>query len=318
MGGGSRGTGGTITISDGEITATAGNEGGSGIGGGLYAAGGTITIGGATIVAKGGAGGAGIGGGHQSAAGAASTITLNGGTVTATGGSGTPQGIGYGSAAGSATATVTINGGSVKASSISPTPKNSANTAVSLKTLTFNGISAVTAVTAGTIGGTACAAAPNAAGGIFGIKNVKTDTTGKVYFYLPQTSVPPVSLTIDAGVYENSNSANLSMLYLRASAPAPTVVEVTSSNVGVAGTITTTFSTAMDTATAGTVRLNDKVTLAGGSWSNGNKTYAVTYLGLDYSTTYNVSISGFKSAAGIEMVALPNAYSFTTAAKTAV
>ena len=68
IGGGSNGSGGTITITGGEVTATGGGTGwsGAGIGGGNNGSGGTITITGGVVNATGGGtgwSGAGIGGG---------------------------------------------------------------------------------------------------------------------------------------------------------------------------------------------------------------------------------------------------------------
>ena len=66
IGGGNKGSGGTITITGGEVTATGGGTGwsGAGIGGGNNGSGGTITITGGVVNATGGGGGgAGIGGG---------------------------------------------------------------------------------------------------------------------------------------------------------------------------------------------------------------------------------------------------------------
>ena len=67
------------------MTATGGSSG-AGIGGGSRGTGGTITINGGTINATGGSGGAGIGGGYRGERGPHDTITINGGTVTAKGG----------------------------------------------------------------------------------------------------------------------------------------------------------------------------------------------------------------------------------------
>lgn len=119
-----------ITITGGNITATAGsNTGtrlvycGAGIGGGFAGTATDITISGGTVDATGGSHGAGIGGGgnsYQSAAGSASNITISGDKthVTATGGlwgAGIGGGAGGGvknSTAGNAS-NITISGGTV-------------------------------------------------------------------------------------------------------------------------------------------------------------------------------------------------------------
>ena len=89
------GSGGSCTIAGGKVTAQGGASGGAGIGGGSYeGAGGTIVISGGEVAATGGRYGAGIGGGHQ---GAAVSCTILGGTVTAQGGDDGGAGIGGGS-----------------------------------------------------------------------------------------------------------------------------------------------------------------------------------------------------------------------------
>ena len=126
----SGGTGGTITINGGKITATGGTDS-AGIGGGNGGNGGTITIHNGTVTATGGYivddygekfvhnnGGAGIGGGNGGTGG---TITISGGTVTANssygsagiGGGGGQYGVNDGK--GGDGGTITISGGTVTA-----------------------------------------------------------------------------------------------------------------------------------------------------------------------------------------------------------
>ncbi len=141
IGGGSRGSGGNITISGGSVTATGGGNaagigsgkdsvsggniiihggtvkatGGSlaaGIGGGNSSSGGKITIHGGTVETIGRGSGAGIGGGNNGSGG---TITIHGGTVTATGGS---RGAGIGGGNNGSGGIATIDGGSVTATGI--------------------------------------------------------------------------------------------------------------------------------------------------------------------------------------------------------
>ena len=110
IGGGSRGSGGNITISGGSVTATGGGSA-AGIGSGKDSrSGGTITIHGGTVKATGGSLAAGIGGGNSSSSG---TITIHGGTVETIGG-GSAAGIGGGYSSGSG-GEITIHGGTVKA-----------------------------------------------------------------------------------------------------------------------------------------------------------------------------------------------------------
>ena len=109
IGGGHRGSGGTITISGGVVTAN-GNAGGAGIGGGAGGSGGTIAIFGGEVTANGSANASGIGGGRDSSGG---TITISGGEVTATGGS---SGIGGGN--NNTEGKLTLTGGTITTSSI--------------------------------------------------------------------------------------------------------------------------------------------------------------------------------------------------------
>jgi len=150
IGGGNLGAGGTVTITGGTVTAT-GGEHGAGIGGGLSGAGGTVTITGGTVTATGGKYGAGIGGGDLVAGG---TVTITGGNVKAVAGKGA-QAIGKGRN-GSGNGTLTDGKGNN----------------VSLRTLTLEGVTEQAAVTG--ISGTD-----------YGVNDVKTLDTNKLYFYLP-------------------------------------------------------------------------------------------------------------------------------------
>lgn len=98
IGGGNRGSVGTITISGGKVTANGGNDA-SGIGEGYLSSGGTITISGGVVTAT-GSRNSGIGGGSGS------TIIISGGEVMATG---------SGSSIGGYNGTITISGGVVTA-----------------------------------------------------------------------------------------------------------------------------------------------------------------------------------------------------------
>jgi uncharacterized protein YjdB len=94
--------------------------------------------------------------------------------------------------------------------------------------------------------------------------------------------------------------------------PTITAVMPSGANAPIAGNAVITFSEPMDTA-AGTVKLNDAITLSGGSWTN-STTYSIPYSGLAYSTTYTVNISGFKDVAKNEMAAVTTGHTFTTMA----
>ena len=161
-----RGVGSNITINGGEVTATGGDFG-AGIGGGRYENGRNITISGGTVTATGGLCGAGIGGGEGRTG---SDITVSGGTITTTGGENATD-IGGGS--GGSTGTVTITGGSVKTTKGVLTGVTNGTGAVYCTVVDLTdefGIEA--AVT--DVGETA-----------YGMKDVMTDTDGKIYMYLP-------------------------------------------------------------------------------------------------------------------------------------
>jgi hypothetical protein len=212
IGGGLSGSGTYITVTGGTVTAT-GGDGGAGIGGGDGGPGTNITVSGGTVEATGKWCGAGIGGGGSNK-GPGSNITISGGTVTATS---TLWGAGIGGGHGGTCGNVTISGGTVivngggNAATIGggaynvgdgnvriyggsvkmigndgPQPRTEDGTPVYLNTLTVDGLSAVTPVTAGVIGSTVCSETPS--GGSYGIRDVKTDASGKVYFYLPATT----------------------------------------------------------------------------------------------------------------------------------
>lgn len=190
IGGGSDGgSGGLITINGGTVTAS-GSSFGVGIGGGSNGGnGGTITINGGTVTATGGCG-AGIGGGCGSGGyggGSGGTITINGGTVTTRSSFG--AGIGGGSDGGSG-GTVNISGGSVHAypgysaqaigygnnGSESGTLQNGSDSKVFLTTVTLSDVTARTVVTSLTT---------NLTDYTYGIKDMQTDESGRLYLWLP-------------------------------------------------------------------------------------------------------------------------------------
>ena len=167
IGAGSQGQLGTITISGGIITAQAKNSG-AGIGGGWKSTGGTILISGGTIIAQGSSGAAGIGGGYASDA---MEVVITGGNIKATGGSNMPA-IGAGD---KATAEVTVSNGA-------------ANGAQALQRFTMtlqpaeDGEKILSAV---------------GLPGYFGLKDVQTLDTNKLYFYLPAGTNPTQFATQD-------------------------------------------------------------------------------------------------------------------------
>jgi hypothetical protein len=196
IGGGYQGSGGSVTISGGTVMASGGTYS-AGIGGGYYGSfGGNLTINGGMVTANGSSNAAGIGGGYQGDGG---IVTITGGTVTANGG-GTNAGIGGGIGK-SATGTVTVTGGSVKVNNDNgPQPQNAAGTSVYLNTLQIgNPAVSDVSVTAGVIGNTVCSEVPSA--GSYGIRDVKTDAEGKVYFYLSATDGDETVMLGAGGTY---------------------------------------------------------------------------------------------------------------------
>jgi uncharacterized repeat protein (TIGR02543 family) len=188
-----------IIITGGTVNAT--GDGGAGIGSGYQSQIGDIIISGGTVNATGQAKGAGIGSGYQGETG---DITISGGTINATV---TSNGAGIGCGDEGETGDITIDGGSVKASSINPKPLNSSGAAVYLNTLTVGDPSvASTKVTAGSIDDVACANTPDAKEGVYGIKDVTTDGSGKVCFYLPVKTNGTVTLTIEGNDYSAIHS----------------------------------------------------------------------------------------------------------------
>jgi hypothetical protein len=197
--------GGSIIINSGSITATSGGTlSGAGIGGGYQGGAGSITINGGMVTATGGGDAAGIGSGYRSGSGG--SITISGGTVKASGTLGAND-IGKGVHA-SGNVTLKFTGGSINAThgSIGATPTNGTDQ-VYLKTLTLP--VAGESITAGVINSVTCDATNTPPTGGYGIKDVKTDETGKLHFWLPAADDnSPVELTADGNVYKGTIGNN--------------------------------------------------------------------------------------------------------------
>ncbi len=167
-----------ITITGGQVTATGGSNG-AGIGGGFWGNGSYITISGGTVIATGGNSAAGIGGGF---AGNADHITISGGTVIAIGNT---YGIGGGEMQlsggkwfGGPATNLVITGGNIN-STINGTPTNAiGGSNVYKTTFTVNGASENTDVSGGLV-------IRDSSGKAYGMTDVKTLDTNKVYAYLP-------------------------------------------------------------------------------------------------------------------------------------
>lgn len=191
IGGGDQQNAGEIIINSGEIMAY-GGDGAAGIGGGKDGSGGTITINGGDVEAIGGMFAAGIGGGENGSGG---TVTISGGNVAATGG-GFAAGIGGGK--NGSGGTVYISGGSIRTASdtdagaenigrgqggessgtLKNKPAEEGGVDVYLTVLTLSD-AANTAIPETDIGFGGTAAG-------YGRNDLKTDSSGKLYFYIPE------------------------------------------------------------------------------------------------------------------------------------
>jgi hypothetical protein len=198
-----------------------GNDTGAGIGTD-NGDGGTVIINGGTITATGGRYGAGIGGGDGTFC---QVIIINGGTITAYGINGNP-GIGQSESliirGGTVKATsdsgsdirnateeypIVISGGSIYAGSIDPQPTNGNGEDVYRNTLIVGGSSnGEESVMAGSINENPCTTDPDKVEtDSYGIKGVKTDSGGQVYFYLPASDDDEtITLTVDGVSYTNT------------------------------------------------------------------------------------------------------------------
>jgi hypothetical protein len=228
IGGGHSGSGGNIIISGGTVTARGGS--GAGIGGGSpNGHGGNVTISGGTVTAIGGSEGAGIGGGEYGNGG---HVIISGGTVTATTGDSHSADIGSGFIEEDGMiggGSIIITGGSVFVNDRNtkenrgPQPTSDGTTPVYCNTLQVGSpaVNEGVPVTAGSISGRDCNETPSAASGVYGIRDVKTDAFGKVYFYLPSTTTGSewVKLTANGMEYgknytRNKNNSNSQTLLL--------------------------------------------------------------------------------------------------------
>ena len=204
IGGGSRGAGGTITIYGGTVCATSGSTGyggGAGIGGGYFGAGGKITIYGgmitATTTSTDDVSGAGIGSGFYDDG---EMISIHGGTVNATS-QGRGAGIGGGHVG--AGGMVVITGGNVKAvSSKGPTVGGCKG-----GTLTDGNGNSVSEVVIALESAAADTAVTEVFGVTYGINDVITLDTNKLYLYLPSGSAPTY-FTVGDTIYCSASGNN--------------------------------------------------------------------------------------------------------------
>ena len=305
--GGNGGNGGTITINFGIVTVVGNIGGGKGGNGGN---------GGAGVVECGDGGNGGNGGNG-------SELTITGGTVNVSGriggnsgGSGGSGGFEYGAPGSSdgsngssgGKGSCVITGGSLSVGTLSPAPTNGSDT-VYLTTVTLDGITSQYSVSSLTAD----------ASYTYDTTDMMTDTNGRLYVWLPENTEITGAQTV-AGEYEGSittttdtaTSSGTLTKVLETDPPTVSTVTPNGEYTSLSGEIVITFSEVVDTATAGTVSLDGGVTpLFGGTWSNYNQTYTVSYSGLTNGTTYTVSISGFADTSGNAMADNTD-YSFKT------
>ena len=81
-------------------------------------------------------------------------------------------------------------------------------------------------------------------------------------------------------------------------------------DVTTSGSIHFEFSEKMDTTLGSIVQGTNGMILESGIWLSNNTVYSAKYSGLDFSTTYEMSLVGYKDQAGNSLVEIP--YSFTT------
>jgi len=181
-----------IIAGTGTLSARGGSSG-AGIGGNAGGTCGSVTINRGIVYASGGTGASGIGGGSAGAGGA---VVINGGKVKAMGGS---LGTGIGSGLlNTSNGSCRITGGSVNANVMGPNVYADAGstTRVYLTTVALEDVSAHTAVTSltTTLGSSAYS---------YGINDLITDSSGKLYLYLPEGTVTTAAKTA-AGNYTGS------------------------------------------------------------------------------------------------------------------
>ena len=161
----------SIVINGGVISVISTSKDNAAIGGGEQGKGGSININGGVITATGGEFSSAIGGGYS---GYVDSITITGGTVIATGSNQNEASVG--SSNDSKNCAVVLSGGNIKASQVRGVSVTDGNgNDVVLNTITLSGASADTAVT-------------KVEGITYGLNDVKTIDTDKLYFYLPADS----------------------------------------------------------------------------------------------------------------------------------
>jgi hypothetical protein len=276
--------------------------------------GGTITINGGTVIVSdrigGGNGGDGVTGLNTGGRGGnGSNITINGGTVIVSGkiggglgGKGSMPPFYIPSKAGEP-GTCVITGGSLQVGTMQPTPKNN-NVNLSLTTVSLSGV---------TTSQTVKAVVTNLQG-MYGTRDMKTDTSGKLFLWLPTgTTVTEVYLQgkLYRGSVQTGQSGTLSLATIDTQKPVITQLtpDDNEKDVPLSGKITITFSKVMDISKGTITIANENITA--GQWTYSGTVYTVNFSELSYSSEYIVSISGFEDISGNKVDT--RSFTFTTA-----
>ena len=149
------------------------------------------------------------------------------------------------------------------------------------------------------------------AGETYRLNLLVTPTAGNSF-----TATPTVTINSTPAMYVQDLGGGkvYTFTYTAVDNTVPTVTSVTPSGTGVSGNLIIIFNKIMGS-THGTVTLNNGGgTLTGGTWI-GSSTYSIPYSGLNYGTTYTVTISGFRDAAATpNTMASDSSKTFTTRA----
>ncbi|MDL2258432.1 Ig-like domain-containing protein, partial [Eubacteriales bacterium OttesenSCG-928-K08] len=186
--------------------------------------------------------------------------------------------------------------------------KNTADTPVYPVTLSTDPQAARAAVTAGSIAGVDCALNSDATESIYGIRDVKTDADGKLYFWLPEMVDKDIEATIAGEGYGNNevtvsdagNQSAVLMLLPKITSHTPLA---NATNVAIDTDIVLTFSKAMDTIKGGDVS-DSGALFPEGTWSDDSKVYTVTPPELAYNTDYDIGAGGFVDTDGLPAAAV--------------
>ncbi len=291
--------------------------------------GGTVAINGGTLTVSGRIGGGNGGDGSSGATlepdkggdgGNGSNLTVRGGNVSVGGKiGGGDAGAGffkpilgsriYGKAGEAGSCTIT--GGSVNASSIEPVPKNDGGSAVSLTTVTLSGISTSQAIKALVV---------TSLSSPYGTRDMKTDTSGKLYLWIPASSSVTDAFSQGSRYTGSIPAGGSGTLAIAGTSPyVPVIVSMTpadgAAEVPVNGSISVIFD-GMMYAWSGIITLradhSDTIVLPRGVWNDSFMSYTAAYSDLSYNTMYTVDISGFTDVYDHE--ADSASFVFTTAA----